>query len=237
MTFLIVDDEPLAQQRLLQLLKKIQPKAQMLTANNGKIALDILNTQSNITTVFLDIRMPVMDGLETAKHINHFSKPPVIIFTTAYNEFALEAFDLNAIDYLLKPISLNKLSSAIKKATQLNALQLDVLKTEKSRSHLSSKVGAKIKLIEIKTISYFYCEDKYVFAVHQNNKHIIDDTIKNLESELGSPFLRVHRNALVNISQIAGLVKRNGQNFVTLLASDKQIEISRRALTLVKGAL
>jgi two-component system response regulator AlgR len=236
MNYLIVDDEPLARKRLIQLLNNQNSKIITFEAKNGKKALEILNKEE-ITTIFLDIRMPIMDGLETAKHIYKLTKPPAIIFTTAYSEFALDAFDLNAIAYLLKPISQDKLNTTLQKAVQLNAIQLQSLKNEPAiRSHLSSKVGAKLQLINIKKVSHFFCEDKYVMAVSGQNSYVIEETIKELESEFENQFLRVHRNAIVNKAMITGLIKIDDKQFVTL-QNETEVEVSRRKLPSVRKQL
>jgi two-component system response regulator AlgR len=236
MNYLIVDDEPLARKRLIQLLNNQNSKIMTFEAKNGKKALEILNKEE-ITTIFLDIRMPIMDGLEAAKHIYKLAKPPAIIFTTAYSEFALDAFDLNAIAYLLKPISQDKLNATLQKAVQLNAIQLQSLKNEPAiRSHLSSKIGAKLQLISIKEVSHFFCEDKYVMAVSGQNSYVIEETIKELEAEFENQFLRVHRSAIVNKAMITGLIKKDDKQFVTL-QNEAEVEVSRRKLPSVRKQL
>ena len=115
MKILVVDDEPLAQQRLKLLLTDFSSVTEVVTANNGLQAIEICQS-SKPDVVLLDIRMPAMDGLEAAGHIYQMEDSPAIIFTTAYDEYALEAFNVNAVDYLLKPVRREKLEEAIKLA-------------------------------------------------------------------------------------------------------------------------
>lgn len=249
MKLLVVDDEPLAQQRLKLLLKELDQVSQIYVANNGMQAVEAC--QKNIPDIVLmDIRMPGMDGLEAAQHISQLKNPPAIIFTTAYDEYALEAFKVNAVDYLLKPVREQKLAEAINKACSLNKAQLTVIKEQhKSRTNITAKISGNIKLIPIKDIIYFQAEQKYVTVKYLNRDNstsdrlmlsetIIEDTLKELQKEFSENFIRVHRNAMVSIQFITGIHRdHEGHNYVVLANTDKQLEISRRHLAGIKKLL
>ncbi len=235
MKYLIVDDEPLARKRLQQLLQTLQPGCKIIEAENGKQAIEQI-AKTNVDMVFMDIRMPVMDGIEAAQHLSRLSMPPAIIFTTAYNEFAIKAFETQAIAYLLKPVSAQKLQQALQKANKVNIVQAKQLNPKTQLQHLASKVGDKIKLIDINDVIYITSEEKYLWVIHQQGKDLIDDTIKNLQEELKEDFIRVHRNALVAKKAILALVKKNGKNYLELQKGHK-VEVSRRMLADVKACI
>ena len=236
MKILVVDDEPLAQQRLKLLLTEFDSVSEVLTANNGLQAIEVCQL-SKPDVILMDIRMPAMDGLEAADHISQMDESPAIIFTTAYDEYALEAFNVNAVDYLLKPVRREKLEEAIHKASSLNQAQLSTIKSEQStgRSHISTKISGNIKLIPVPDIVYFQADQKYVTVKHVNGETIIEDTLKMLEAEFPNTFIRVHRNALIATSFINGLYRDGeGHSYITLKDTTTKLEISRRHLSEVK---
>ena len=235
MKVLVVDDEPLAQQRLEQLLQDVEPVTEVIKANNGQQAVDICQQQKP-DVVLLDIRMPGIDGLETAQHLSEMEKVPAIIFTTAYDEYALEAFKVNAVDYLLKPVRESKLRESLERACQLNRAQLNAIKNQPSgRQNITAKISGNIKLIPVSDILYFQADQKYVTVKHIHGETIIEDTLKDLQAEFETNFVRIHRNALVAIRYIDGIHKdTEGRSFVTLSESDDLVEISRRHLSAVK---
>lgn len=235
MKVLIVDDEPLAQQRLQQLLADVSQVTQIFLANNGMQAIESCQ-QNKPDIVLLDIRMPGMDGLEAAQHICKIKKSPAIIFTTAYNEYALDAFQVNAVDYLVKPVRKEKLVESLAKACRLNRAQLSTISPpSNSRKNVTAKISGSIKLIPVKDIFYFQAEQKYVTVKHLNGETIIEDTLKDLQEEFTDDFIRIHRNALIAKQFITGIYKEpRGQSYVRLKNLDKKLEISRRHLSSVK---
>ena len=235
MKVLVVDDEPLARQRLEQLLTPMEQVSSVIMASNGQQALDICQSEKP-DLVLLDIRMPGIDGLETAQHLSHMEKVPAIIFTTAYDEYALDAFKVNAVDYLLKPVRREKLAESLTRACQLNRAQIQAIKSEPSgRTNITAKISGNIKLIPVADIFYFQADQKYVTVKHTNGETIIEDTLKDLQSEFETLFIRVHRNALVAKKFIAGIQKDNeGHTFVTMSECEEPVEISRRHLSAVK---
>lgn len=235
MKLLVVDDEPLAQQRLVQMLTEFEPVETVFTANNGLEAIEQCKINSP-DLVLLDIRMPGMDGLEAAQYINQLASPPVIIFTTAFDQHALDAFKVHAFDYLLKPVRQEKLRQVIERVSQFNRVQLaSVNKPQDVRKTISSKISGSIKLIPVDDIIYFLAEQKYVTVKHLKGETIIEETLKELEKEFSQKFIRVHRNALVAKKFISGVRKNTqGQSFITLQNDDRELEISRRHLGGVK---
>lgn len=241
MKILIVDDEQPARQRLLDLLQELDEEFSIQQAANGEEALQLVNAQ-DVDIILLDIRMPVMDGLETAQHIGKLENPPAIVFTTAYEEHALAAFDANAIDYLLKPIRPQRLQQAIAKAsalskTQLNNLQ-DATDDTSSRQHLSVSSHGKIELIPVNQILCFRAEQKYVSIFLADKEILTDESLKRLENEFADQFLRIHRNALVALSFIEALDRdAEGNNMIKLKGMEMPLLVSRRHLKEVKAKL
>ncbi|WP_444996488.1 LytR/AlgR family response regulator transcription factor [Aliikangiella sp. IMCC44359] len=235
MKVLVVDDEPLAQQRLQQLLSDMEQVSSVTLANNGQQAIEI-SQQIKPDVVLLDIRMPGIDGLETAQHLSRMEKVPAIIFTTAYDEYALDAFKVHAVDYLLKPVREEKLRDSLDRACQLNRAQMNAIKLQPSgRQNITAKISGNIKLISVDDIYFFRADQKYVTVKYVGGETIIEDTLKDLQNEFETFFIRVHRNALVAKKFIAGIHKDNdGHSYVTMQGCDELVEISRRHLSAVK---
>ncbi|MDH5434086.1 MAG: LytTR family DNA-binding domain-containing protein [Gammaproteobacteria bacterium] len=248
MKILVVDDEPLARQRLEGLLAGVDQISAIVTAENGLRAVEICQDQE-IDVVLMDIRMPGMDGLEAAGHIAKNKQPPAIIFTTAYDEYALEAFKVNAVNYLLKPVRKTDLISAIQASSKLNKAQLAAIATQqqeakpsdddhKGRKHITTKISGNIKLIPVVDVVYFLAEQKYVTVRHLNGETIIEDTLKELQVEFEGQFIRIHRNALVAKKFITGMRRDNqGHAYINFEVINKELEISRRHLSTVKQLL
>ncbi|MCW9030007.1 MAG: response regulator transcription factor, partial [Gammaproteobacteria bacterium] len=201
MKILIVDDEPLARERLQRQLEEINAgtelECEIITAENGLVALE-QTEQHNPDIVLLDIRMPGMDGIETANKLSQRETPPAIIFTTAYDEYALEAFDSQAIAYLLKPVRKEKLEKAIQSAKRLNRAQLQSIQPEESEAkedYLSVRIHSGLRKIDIHEIFYFLAEHKYVTVKYRGGEVLIEDSLKSLETRFDNSFIRIHRNA------------------------------------------
>jgi len=241
MKVLIVDDEPLARSRMQRLLEDMDDIEIAGEAKNGKEAL-LRSSVVNPDIVLLDIRMPGMSGLETANHLTHLKHPPAIIFTTAFSEHALAAFEANAIDYLLKPIRKERLEEAIGKARRVNRAQLAALdkleEVSQSRTHISAYVGGKLQLIPSEQVYYFQAEQKYVTVRHPEGQLLIDDSLKSLEEEYGGRLLRIHRNSLVAIQHIEGLDRdSSGKYYIYFRHIDDRLEVSRRTVASVRKRL
>lgn len=239
MKILIVDDETLARERLIDLLNEDEPSYQCLQASNGVEALELIQTERP-ELVLLDIRMPVMDGLELAQHLMTLSGPvPAIVFTTAYQDHALEAFENNAIDYLVKPIRKERLMRALDKASQLGQAKLETLQhidTEsRSRQHFSASIHGKIILQPVQEVAYLKAEQKYVTAHWPGGEMLMDESLKSIEAEFSDRFVRIHRNTLVAIDAIRGLEKDDEGNSVLLLRDiEDKLPVSRRHLAGIK---
>lgn len=206
---LIADDEAPARNRLRELLGDMIEVNIVAEAKNGQEALNLSNThQPDI--VLLDIRMPGMDGIEAARHLQKMAKAPAVIFTTAFDNYAMQAFDLNAIDYLLKPIRFERLQSAIQKARALLPSQLDALAPlSPQRTYLSITERGRILLIPIADVIYFRAELKYITVRTAEKEYLLEESLNNLEHEFGQLFIRLHRNCLVAKSYILGYEKRH----------------------------
>jgi two-component system, LytTR family, response regulator AlgR len=208
---LIVDDEPLARQRLRDLVGDIGGYTVVGEAANGVEAMAVLQNQQ-VDIALVDIRMPVMDGIELAQHIRQLPRPPNLIFTTAYDHYALQAFDLNAIDYLLKPIRAERLSAALTKARPLNLKQSQGLQSlQETRQHLSIHERGRVLLIAVDEVLYFRAELKYVTVRTQAKSYLLEMSLNQLEQNYADRFVRVHRNALVAKHAIAGYEKQRTQ--------------------------
>ena len=232
MKILIVDDETLARQRLRDLLSDLGETDIVGEAANGSEAIEkSMSLQPD--TLLIDIRMPVMDGLETAMHLQGLENPPKIIFTTAYDQHALEAFEVNAVDYLLKPIRKERLQSALQKARPVSKKQLKEVnrasENESSRSHISVHMRGRITLIPVQDIIYFIADNKYVTVRTADEQHLIEESLVSLEEEFSDRFLRIHRSSLVNTSYLRGMEKNTAGHWRVLMNGiDEKLIVSRR---------
>jgi len=212
LTILIADDEAPARNRLRDLLGDIADVTIVGEAKNGKEAIDLaMDIKPDL--MLLDIRMPLMDGIEAAQHAQKLEPRPNIIFTTAFDAYAIKAFDLNAIDYLLKPIRLERLQTAIAKAQALKPKQIEALKPlQKQRTHLSIHERGRVILVPIDQIIYLRAELKYITVRTVEREYLIEESLTHLETEFGERFLRLHRNCLVAPLFITGYEKRTIEN-------------------------
>jgi two-component system response regulator AlgR len=242
---LVVDDEVLARERLLRLLCKLQPDAECLEADGGEEALALV-AQHAPDLLLLDIRMPGMDGIDVATHLDTLERPPAVIFCTAYDEYALEALQHQAVAYLLKPVRERELSRALANAGRVNRLQLASLRPDgsasgesgHSRSQVSSQTHRGLETMSVADIRFFLAEQKYVTACSPTAQLLIPDTLKDLEQEFEQQFLRVHRNALVALAHIVRLQRDDGGTWqVVLDGVDERPAVSRRHLAQVKQRL
>jgi len=239
MRVMIVDDEKLARERLRELLNEIGGHSVIGEAMNGNEAVEKA-AELNPDVVLMDIRMPGMDGLEAAMHLMGMDEPPIVIFTTAYDQHALHAFEVNAVDYLLKPIRKDRLAAALDKAKKLTLEQLqDVNAAQESpqaRTHISVHLRGNIRLVPVKDVLYFMADSKYVTIRTPSEEHLIEDSLINLEKEFGEKmFLRIHRNALVATDYIKGIEKSTAGNWqVALKGLDKKLDVSRRHAAAVR---
>ena len=240
MKILIVDDEQLARERLQRHLLDIDSSYELIQAENGLVALE-QSKQHNPDIVLLDIRMPGMDGIETASKLSQLETPPAIIFTTAYDEYALDAFDTHAIAYLLKPIRKEKLDKALQSAKRLNRVQLQNIQAEESKTqdkYLSVRIHSGVRKIELDDVFYFQAEQKYVTVKYREGEVLIEESLKSLESRFSDSFIRIHRNALISRQQLKAIRKDQQGRYLTELKDvDEKIEVSRRHVAAVRKFL
>ena len=238
MNILIVDDEPLARQRLAGLVQNLDGYTQCAEASNGQETLKLVQ-ELKPDIILLDIRMPGMDGLEVARHLNKLSKPPAIIFTTAFTDHALQAFETHAIDYLVKPIKQERLQEALQAARRLTRPQLQQINQSDDdssmRSNICVKIRGSLELVPVDDIHYLLADHKYVTLKTAAHEYLIEESLKSLEDEFGELFTRIHRNALVANRYITGMEKNtDGHHVIVLQNMDDRLEISRRHLPLVR---
>ncbi|MFP5402499.1 MAG: LytR/AlgR family response regulator transcription factor [Gammaproteobacteria bacterium] len=232
---LIVDDEAPARRRLSDVIADCAGQLAVAVvgeAENGLDALEQVQRQA-IDAILLDIRMPGMDGLECASHLNRLAAAPAIIFTTAYDAYACQAFDLNAVDYLVKPVRAERLVRALSRAHRLNPVTLDHLREAhpKARTHLSVIEKGRMVLIPVVDILYFKAELKYVTIRTTAREYLIEESLARLESEFGDAFVRIHRNCLVAAARIREIGKSPTEDeghFLSLDGLDERLAVSRR---------
>ncbi len=245
MKVLIVDDEPPARDRLGRIVAELAGYEVAGLAANGAEALAMASTiQPDI--VLLDIRMPGMDGIETAKHLNKLARAPAIVFATAYDQYAIDAFDARAVGYVLKPVRRERLENALQQASRLARTTLASLGSDRDvagkRQHVCAGSRDRLTLINVADINYFCADQKYVAVHHDAGVSLIDDSLKSLEDEFADEFVRIHRSALVAVARIRSIV-RTGDGRLRIALRDgshkdnKDLIISRRHVAEVRRRL
>ena len=208
---LIVDDEAPARRRLRDVLDDCREHFPLTIADeaaNGVEAIDVIN-RGGIDIVLTDIRMPIMDGIEVARHVAKMASPPKLIFVTAFDQYAVKAFELNAIDYLLKPIRQERLLSALGKAMAIKPAVADAIAegAQARRRHLSIQERGRIILVPIEDVLYLKAELKYVTVRTTQKEFLLEESLTKLEDEFADMFTRIHRNTLVATKAVAGFEK------------------------------
>ncbi len=228
MKILLVDDEQPARQHLRQLLADLGADYQPVgEASNGEEAVKFC-AQHEVDVILMDIHMPGMDGLEAARIISNQPLPPAIIFTTAYTEHALSAFDVSAAGYLLKPIRREKLLAALTKATAITRPQMPTTGQEEPE-HLLIHLRGGLQRISLDDVYYLKADNKYVSVRHPGGEALLEDSLKLLEKRHAGKFYRIHRNALVNMNRVLGLEKdMRGILQISFDGIDDKLEVSRR---------
>jgi two-component system response regulator AlgR len=232
---LIVDDEAPARARLRQMLEEIGDVAIVGEATNGVDALAHC-TSLDPDVVLLDVRMPGMDGIEAARHLGALADPPAVIFTTAYDEYALQAFETQAVGYLVKPVRREKLERALRHAARVVGAQLARIAEQsqlgRRRSQIGARLGEQLKLVPVEDVYYFNAEQKYVTMRHRGGRELIDEPLRALEQEFAPDFVRIRRNLLVARRYVAAIERADdGQLVVRLTEGDEMLPISRRLAT------
>ncbi len=209
---LLVDDEAPARRRLRELLDDCAtalPLAVVGEAASGREAMELLAAVP-ADLVLTDIHMPDMDGIELARHLLKLPRPPVVVFTTAYQEHALAAFEVHAVDYLVKPVRVQRLLSALQKVPKLrpvNAERISQLPAN-ARRFLSVTERSRVVLVPIDDVIYLKAELKYITIRTHDREYLLEESLTRLETEFGHRFVRVHRNCLVARDAIRGFERR-----------------------------
>ena len=230
----IADDEEPARERLKTLLGDIAPQvpAQVVgEARNGVQAIELV-PPSGAQVLLLDIQMPGMGGLEVARHLARLNQPPRIIFVTAHDRHAVEAFELNALDYLLKPVRADRLAAALKKASVPENASLEKA-AQAPREYLSLAERNRIVLLPVRDILYLRAEEKYVTVRTRAREHLVEEPLIALQKEFATRFVRIHRNCLVARAAIRGFERAPGEDseahwLVVLDGMDERLPVSRR---------
>lgn len=233
---LIADDEPLARERIRRLVDQLPGYETCGEAADGHDVLKQV-ADSNPDMVLLDIRMPGMDGIEAAERLNTLESPPAVIFCTAYDHYAINAFDVQAVAYLLKPVRKDALRDALGRAGRVNRVQLQALRAREANTgeQLALRTHRGTELIDTNQIVFCEADQKYVTVHHTQGETLSDYTLKELENAYPDQFLRIHRHTLVGVRFIQGLIRNNdGHNFVTLRENRGQLTVSRRHASSVR---
>lgn len=236
MRIMIVDDEAPARMRLRRLIEELGEYQVVGEAANGREAL-LRYGELNPDILLMDIRMPGMDGLEAAKHLSALPDPPAVIFTTAYSDHALAAFEAHAVGYLLKPVRKERLDEALKAVRRLTRSQVESVHAQegRARSHICAYVRGNLQLIPVSRIRHFQADQKYVTVRFPEGRVLIEESLKALEEEFGDSFIRIHRNALVACAYVTGLEKTaEGSYQVRLQDIPEPLEVSRRHVAAVR---
>jgi two-component system response regulator AlgR len=211
MNVLIVDDEPMAREKLSRMVSDLEGYSVLEPgAGSGDEALTLIESLKP-DVVLLDVRMPGLDGLQVAAKLCERDTPPAVVFCTGQDEFAVTAFESNAVHYLMKPVSSEKLSDALKQAERPNRATLAALTRPAAnngngpRTHISARTRKGIELIPLDQVIYFIADHKYVTLRHDHGEVLLDEPLKALEDEFGDRFVRIHRNALVARERIERL--------------------------------
>lgn len=240
MKILIADDEQLARERLRGLVTELGLGDVVGEADSGEVVLQ-LTDEIKPDIILLDIRMPGMNGLETASHLDRLDNPPAVIFTTAYDEYALQAFEAHAVDYLLKPVRRERLSKAIQSVQRLSRAQLAGLQQANRQTiptHISARQHGGVKLVPVHDIFYFQAADKYITVYYSEGCVLIEEPLKSLEERFGEQFTRIHRNALVARTLMSALEKDpEGRYLLHLRGVETTLEVSRRHVAEVRQLL
>jgi two-component system, LytTR family, response regulator AlgR len=238
---LIVDDEPLARDRLQRLVEELPGWDVAGVCGSGDEALKLVGAL-NPAVVLLDIRMPGMSGVEVARQLAAYPSPPAIVFVTAYDEYAIEAFDAQAVGYLLKPVRREKLERALQQAERFGAPQRgEIAALEKGlarREHIAIRVRDELRLIPVKDVRFFRADQKYVTVYHAAGENLIDESMKLLAEEFAPDFIRIDRGILVAVGAIEALERdAQGKHRVRLRGTADTLPVSRRRLAALKHAM
>lgn len=247
---ILVDDEAPARARLRVLLEDLSSRLTtevVAEAANGVEALAAWQRHP-ADLLLVDIRMPKMDGLELARHLLGEAEPPAVVFTTAYEAHALEAFEVAAVDYLLKPVKAERLLEALNKAqARLPAEREASLRGAAAagtaaRKYFSCQILGKLTLVPVAEVLYLRADQKYVAAVTAERTHLLDESLTRLEEEFAERFIRLHRGVLIARDAISEFLRERdgeeGEHWVAIVReTGERLPVSRRQWPIVKAYL
>ena len=244
---LIVDDEPVARKVLREELESIDDVEIVGEADNGAEALDKI-TACRPDLVLLDLQMPGIGGLDVVRRLKHAARMPVIVIVTAYDKYALQAFDAGAIDYLLKPVSQERLAEAVQRARRVTkqeaverVAQLQEIAEPASSprtKRIVGRVGEEYFLLSADEIYAFQAEGDLVWIVTAKRKYLATQTLKVLQERLKNTcFRRIHRNALVNVDHVRKMSALSSQRWLITLSNDQEFIASKRQARSVRQLL
>ena len=243
---IIVDDEQPARNRLRELLEDCRgelPHRVAGEAANGVEGLKAV-TAAEADVVLVDIQMPEMSGIEFARHLQVLERPPAVIFVTAHDRYAVEAFEVNAVDYLTKPVRAARLLAALKKAASGARLARGVLESidPAPRRYFSVAERGRVTLVPVSEVIYLRAELKYVTLRTREREHLVEESLQQLEREFGGVFVRIHRNCLVARRLIRGVeqgAETEGEIgwSVILEGCEEKLPVSRRQWAQVKSLM
>ena len=237
MKLVIADDEPLARERLRSLLSAHADVEVVAEAENGREALQACS-QHRPDAVLLDIAMPGVDGIEAARHLSAFEPRPAVLFCTAYDMHALSAFEVAALDYLMKPVRPERLAAALERVRLYLAARAPASDHAAPRSHLCARLRGSLRLIPVEDIRYLQADEKYVVVHHICGEDLIEESLKSLEAEFAARVIRIHRNCLVARDEIVELHRLpDGQVQAVLRNVTAPLEVSRRCLSQIRETL
>ncbi|GAB3023413.1 LytTR family DNA-binding domain-containing protein [Oleiagrimonas citrea] len=228
MKIIIVDDEPLARARLEALLGECEDAAVIASVSDGEAALATC-MQAQPDLLLLDINMPGMDGTALAQRLARLPRPPQVVFCTAYEQFAPRAFELGVVDYLLKPVRLERLREALQRAR----LRIDA--APGAAPALTARSRDEERRIPLAEVIFLVADEKYVTVHHDHGEALIEDSLRQLEQAWPEHLLRVHRNCLVASARLLGIrTLDDGRSVVRLAGTEQTPEVSRRSLPAVR---
>jgi two-component system response regulator AlgR len=245
----LVDDETPARERMREVLGDLGaelPNAVVGEASNGYEALLLMPTLP-VDVVLVDIHMPQMSGMEFARHLSTLEHPPAVVFVTAHDQYAIEAFEVNALDYLLKPVRASRLAAALAKARASGGVRREAVDRAAAqagqipRRFFSVTERGRIMLVPVADVIFLRAEMKYVTLRTPEREHLVEEALTSLEQEFGGMFVRIHRSCLVARRRIRGFERTTDEDgegagwAVILDGTDEKLPVSRRQWPTVKG--
>jgi two-component system LytT family response regulator len=232
---LIADDEPVARRRIRRLLRGARDVAIVGETDDGRATVEAIHTQAP-DLVFLDVQMPELDGVAVAEAVRH--RPPAIVFVTAFDSYALRAFDVRAVDYLVKPFSEERFLDALSRVRAqlvrkddreaLTALLTSAATTQRFLTRIPVRTGDRIRIVDVGDVDFILAADNYVTLMTGGREHLVRETLERLLRELDPRrFLRVHRSAIVQIDRIRELTPVGGGDYAMTLRDGTRLTLSR----------